>query len=198
MNDLLSPAFLPYSIALGFGVSLLVLEVLSLAIAGAGLSDALHIDVDFDIGAFNWLSVKEVPLSYLLLMLTLAFSLSGSAFQLASFEFFGQYLTNWVVGPVSVMSGVFFTVLIGRRLSGLLQVNTSAVSRTDLLSCSAVLLSPVARRGYPGEAKVVDRKGRTHYVQVVPAQGHPEFKFGQKVMLSELQEHQYVAVALAD
>lgn len=199
METLLSGAYAPFTSAL-IGVGLLMLlELVSLLVAGAGLSELFEMLLDTDTfpetAVTNWLLIRDVPISLVLQLALAGFGVTG--FILVSV---GSMLSldapQALVVAIAVAGALLTLRLAGPQLARLFRVHTTAVSQDALLGRTATLLSPSASRGNAGEAKLTDEHGQTHYVMVEPQSDIERFAEGRQIKLVSFNGHLYLACAL--
>ena len=188
MEYLLLPQVAPFTAALAALVALGALELLSLALLGvAGITHVVDNLVDHeavaDFAGLDWLVVKGVPL-----MMSVATALGG----FACGGFAVQALLGSALKPVSLLPALsvgLVGALASVRLLGVvvqrtkLAFDSTAVSLASLVGLPATLLSPVARRGYPGEAQVRDAHGTVHHVLVQPEAPDAELRSQERIEL---------------
>lgn len=164
-------------------------EMTATALAGTGVSNLLDALLDTDAlpdsTLTNWLFVRDVPLMVSMTAALGGFALTGLAVQGLALSTTGQVLPTLAANALAG-GGAF----AGMRLLGLaflhLKVNhTTALQPSEFIGRTAVLLSPTASRGNPGEAKFTDQHGQTHYVMVQPRAAETVMTQGARVVLVE-------------
>ena len=217
MELLTAPQNLPFAIALGFVALLATLQVVALLLGGPiGIGDGdfdadIDLDLDGDIdgdmdldgdgigplaGALDWLGVGKLPLSILLTLWAAGFGLSGLAIQEIALSSTGARLP--MVLPSLVALGLSLPLL---KISGLMlrpiipRDETEAVSTQSLLGSEGEIVVGVARRGRPAQARVKDKWGNAHYVQVEPESDVDEFPAGSKVLLLKRLDNIFRVIA---
>ena len=217
MELLTAPQNLPFAIALGLVAALATLQVVALLLGGPiGIGDGdfdANIDLDLDAdmdgdmdldgdgigplaGALDWLGVGKLPLSILLTLWAAGFGLSGLAIQAFSKESTGAYLPALMPSlvalglslPLLKISGMILRPLIPRD-------ETEAVSTGSLVGSEGEIVVGTARRGRPAQARVKDKWGNAHYVQVEPESDVDEFPAGAKVLLLKRLDNTFRVIA---
>ena len=148
-----------------------------------------------EVGAFGqllaWLHFGYLPLTVLLMLFLLAFSVSGLGLQNLMQSRFGTLLPAPLAMVPSGIIAVFATRLCGGLLKPMLpREETQAVSLESFIGCAARINIGTARRGQPAEARLTDKFGRTHYVMVEP-EHEEEFKAGSAVLIIKRHDHLY-------
>ena len=221
MELLLAPQNLPFALALGLVTLLAVLQVVALLL-GATLDHGdldlhpyielhPHIDVDLDAdgdldldadgigplaGALDWLGVGKLPLSILLTLWAASFGLAGLTIQEIAKSLTGARLPMLL--PSLLALGLSFPLL---KISGMIlrpimpRDETEAVSTASLLGSEGEIVVGTARRGRPAQARVKDKWGTAHYVQVEPESDVDEFPAGSKVLLLKQHDHVFRVIA---
>ncbi len=213
MDLLLAPQNLPFAIALGFVAALAILQVVALMLGGPiGIGDGdfdanldLDLDGDLDVdgegigalaGALDWLGVGKLPLSILLTLWAAGFGLSGLAIQEFALSSTGARLPMLL--PSLLALGLSFPIL---KVSGMIlrpiipRDETEAVTTHSLLGSEGEIVVGVARRGRPAQARVKDKWGNAHYVQVEPDSDVDEFPAGAKVLLLKRNDNVFRVIA---
>ncbi len=206
---LLEPAMTPFLAAFGVVLALVVLEVALLSVGVTSIGDVgadVGADASPDIvaeasaaldadtpdaepasflgaaGPMAWLGFGKTPALIWIAALLSGFALCGYAIQLIAAALFGAPVSAWFATPPALLLGL----AIGGRISAFLgrvlpQVETSSVSRRRLAGRVGVVVTGVARRGAPAQARVVDRFGQTHYVRIEPFEDEDALAEGQEV-----------------
>lgn len=194
MELLLTASYLPFTAALTGVALMLALELLGLLFAGIGpthICEAMGHTHDLsDSPISDWLSIKNVPITIVLTLLLAGFGLTGCLVQAVT----GASLPLPAVLGASVLGAGLLVRAAGKQVAKLFVLQTTAVSEQSLVGRLAVLMSPVAKRGYAGEVKLTDEHGHTHHVMVEPEVDDEQFVEGQRVMLVKcLSNHLYLA-----
>lgn len=187
MESLFYVSQLPF-VATLCAVLVIFLADLALTVAaGTGFSDLFEAiagaDSLPDVSFTNWLMVREVPLLLVILTFLTSFGLFGFAVQGVS-EHYLSASSNQII--VCLLATVFGLLTI-RGLSSFLQkfkvVHTDAVSTSEFIGKTAVIVGSAASRGHPVEATYTDKFGYTHYVLVEPVEEGVTLKQGEQVQL---------------
>ena len=219
MELLLAPGNLPFSIALGFVAALALLQVIALILGGPiGIGDG-DFDADIDLGvdadmdadadldvdgegigalasALDWLGVGKLPLSILLTLWAAGFGLAGIAIQEFALSSTGARLPMLLPSllalglslPLLKISGMILRPIIPRD-------ETEAVTTQSLLGSEGEIVVGTARRGRPAQARVRDKWGNAHYVQVEPDSDVDEFAAGARVLLLKQNDNIFRVIA---
>jgi hypothetical protein len=174
MEQLYLPELIPFTRAMILVVLIGLIESVSILFAGvAGLTHLVgHVlDTDHlpDFPGVDWLFIKGMPLMVSLTAAASGFGVAGLLAQCITFQITSAYLPTAPAVAVGIVGMLGFTRVLSGFFARLnLSFSSTAVSRNDLAGCKAILLSPVARIGYPGQAQVWDKYGHSHYVMVEP------------------------------
>lgn len=228
MELLTAPQNLPFALALGLVALLAALQVVALLVGGTldhgdfdlhpHLDLHPHVDIDLDLdadmdgdldldgdgigpvaGALDWLGVGKMPLSILLTLWAASFGLAGLTIQEFAKSATGARLPMLL--PSLLALGLSFPLL---KISGMMlrplipRDETEAVSTQSLLGSEGEIVVGVAKRGRPAQARVRDKWGTAHYVQVEPESDVDEFPAGSKVLLLKRQDHVFRVIAGSD
>ena len=90
--------------------------------------------------------------------------------------------------PLLKISGAVLRPIIPRD-------ETEAVTTQSLLGSEGEIVVGVARRGRPAQARVRDKWGNAHYVQVEPDSDVDEFAAGAKVLLLKRNDNIFRVIA---
>lgn len=191
MDLLFSAPYAPFSAAL-IGLAILgILELATLLFAGAGLSDLTDMVLDTqalpESSLTNWLLLKDLPLSVVLMLAFGGFGIAGFALQSALVALQGSPAPALLSLPLAALAAVAFVNRVGRLLRPLFAGSSAAVTEASLIGSLGVLLSPKALRGYAGEAKVLDQHGHAHFFMVEPLHDTDEVQQGEEVRLISQQ-----------
>lgn len=199
LTFLTAAANLPFTVALGVMLILLVIEIVSLGFgaAASGLFDSALPDFDStDVGGselagaqlaertMRWLHIGRVPVLILLATLLTGFGLGGLALQYISTMLTSALLPAWIAAPVALFPALFFVHVIGDLIARLLpQDETDAVSTDSFIGRIATIVLGTARHGAPAQAWLQDEHGKRHYVMVEPDHATDAFDAGTRVRL---------------
>ena len=217
MELLTAPQNLPFALALGLVALLATLQIVALLLGGPiGIGDGdfdadIDLDLDADLdgdldldgdgigpiaGALDWLGVGQLPLSILGSLWAASFGLAGLTIQEIAKSATGARLPMLL--PTLLALGLSFPLL---KLSGMAlrpilpRDETEAVSTQSLLGSEGEIVVGIARRGRPAQARVKDKWGTAHYVQVEPESDVDEFPAGSKVLLLKQHDHVFRVIA---
>ncbi len=218
IETLFSPGYMPFAIALGVMLSLVILEMLSMVLGFAfshmvdsaldidhGLQvdhavDALDPGVEGHAGAdhapfgaqvLDWLHVGAVPILFLFMIFLAAFGLTGLAIQ----TWLPSMLSPWL----AAIPALAVAILSMRFLGGLARKvafkdETSAVSHDSFVGMQAVITLGQTERGKPTQAKLRDKYDLTHYVLIEPLREGDTFDSGDTVLLVQRDGHKYFVI----
>ena len=200
------PYNLPFAVALGLMVLLLVVQFI-------GIGDAVDGDVDLDVepdadaalstglvgGLLSLLGLGRVPLMIWLAVFLFVFAGIGVSGQALADSLTGAPLDRLVAAILAGGTAVPLTALIARPLGALLPSDeTTAVSTASLVGRRATITDGVARAASPARAKVRDVHGQSHFVMVEPHEGASELHAGDEVLLVRREEGTFFATAIAE
>ncbi|MDR1828145.1 MAG: YqiJ family protein [Methylobacteriaceae bacterium] len=183
MELLLSDQLMPFAVATGIMLSLIVLELVSLLI-GLSISGSLDslvgidTDVDLDVGAldhgflaagFSWLNAGRVPFIALLIIFLGIFSMSGFALQSVCASIL-QPLPAWI----AALSALFVTVPLTRQASRLAERiiphdETYATTTDALIGRTGIVTLGPVREGFAARIKIQDQFQNWHFPRARPA-----------------------------
>lgn len=195
MEFLLLPQIAPFAAALA-GVGVVgVIELMGVVLVGvAGLSHAVdflchHGHVEPPAFIADWIVIRNLPLLATLVTAASGFGVTGLIAQGLASAFAHEWMSLGAacsIGAAGALGFVRGLSAIFKKLN--LEHTSTAVPLQALVGRTAVLMSPVARLGYAGEAMVKDEFGSTHYVMVEPeAEG-----------LELVSQEEFELVALSD
>lgn len=186
MELLLTSFYAPFTAALAALAVVLLIELVAVLVVGVGPTTWLEATVDLEAlpnsMAVDWLLLKELPLSVILMMACGTFGSLGFALQEVFKAVQGTPAPFYLAGPLALVATLIVNKHIGKLLAPLFRTHTTAVSEDMLLGRTGLLLSPRIAEGFAGEFKVYDQHGQAHYVMVEPEPGH-EFKAGEELRL---------------
>lgn len=171
-----APGNLPFSISGAFLLLLLLVEILGVLAAGAGVThllDALdgknhHVELgEFAGDMLGYLHWGKVPMIVLISALTGLFSLSGFGLQSLTQWIAGGLLPSWLASIPAAAIAVVGTHVLAAPLARLMPSDRGdAMREKDLLGMvGTVTMGPVFPE-HPGEARVRDLEGRVHLVRI--------------------------------
>jgi hypothetical protein len=193
MDELVSPGNAPFLVAICMMVVIGVIEGLSLLV-GTGMFHhldsffAAHLDHAGDLfpgdGVLGWLHLGRVPLLVLLVLFLMSFAMVGLALQWAVSGIVGHPLPPLLASLIAVACAVPAVRLFGGQLGRLVpRDETSAVSEESFVGRVARLTADSAAAGQPGQAKLTDEHGRTHYLLVAPDDPKVQFTRGEALLI---------------
>ena len=178
---LFSDVYAPFTVAILAVITVGMLELLSISLSGAGVSEAAEMLVDTDslsaLTITNWLLVRGLPLSIGLLLLMAGFGTVGFLVQLFAPAPMPYVLVVALLGGYLTLRGG------GKLLAPLFGTHSTAVSEQSLIGRKAKVLSPRVAQGFAGEARVVDEHGQIHAVMIEPCEGTDVFNAGDSLVL---------------
>lgn len=204
LTFLTATANLPFTVALGVMLILLLIEIVSLGfgVAASGVFDSMLPDVDghgIHVGdgggselagaqlaerCMQWLHIGRVPMLILIATLLTGFGLCGLALQWIAAQLTGALLPAWIAAPVTVFPALFFVHVVGDLIARVLpQDETDAVSSDSFVGRSATIVLGTARVGAAAQAWLRDEHGKRHYVMVEPRHDGDAFEAGERVRL---------------
>lgn len=210
IEHLLAPETAPFGIALAILLFIALLEGVGLLIGVAFSSMVDSVLPDFDVpdadmdveagvhgpdfdtaagaGPFTrllgWLCFGRVPALILLIAFLTAFGITGLVVQSVAKSLSGFYLPAIVAVVPAFAAALPATRYLGLLLSRIMpKEETEAVSQADFIGKIAIVTQGRARRGLPAQAKLADKHGQSHYVQVEPDGDEDEFDVGSEVLI---------------
>jgi Protein of unknown function (DUF1449) len=193
MGELVAPGNAPFLVAICVMVILGALEGVSLLIGGgishhfdslfaSHLSDATHVQASE--GFLGWLHVGRAPILVLVIIFLMGFAIGGLLLQWAMAGLIGRPLPPSVASVVAAACAL----PIVRSLGGLIaryipKDESSAVSEDSFIGRIALLTAETAIAARPGQAKLTDEHGMTHYVLVEPDGPDIAFSRGDVVLI---------------
>jgi len=193
MDELVSAGNAPFLVAICLMVAIGVVEGLSLLI-GAGLSHYLDslfapgVDhgADFWAGGdfLGWLHVGRAPILVLVVIFLTGFAIAGLVIQGAVAGLFGAPLPPLLASLLAVACAVPAVHVLGGHIARLVPKDeTFVVSEESFIGRVARLTAASASAGSPGEAKLTDEHGRTHYLLVEPDGSDVRFAQGDSLLV---------------
>jgi YqiJ-like protein len=173
--DLVSAENAPFLVAICLMVVIGALEGLSLVV-GTGLSH--HLDHLFGMhfdgpnageGVLGWLHIGRAPILVLLVIFLMAFAISGLILQWATAGVLGQPLPAWIASLFAAACALPVVRMLGGLISRAIPRDEStAVSEATFVGRIARITGESASEGRPGQAKLTDEHGQSHYLLVEP------------------------------
>lgn len=143
----------------------------------------------------GWLHVGRVPVLILLVVLLTSFGLIGLTIQNISLVVTGYMLPAFlVVLPAFILA----LPTVRWTATGLAAImprdETEAVSKNNFVGRMATLTQGNASKGEPAQAKLTDKFGKSHYVQIEPDNAEDKFDQGQTVLITSQNGHIFLAI----
>jgi hypothetical protein len=193
MDDLVSAGNAPFLVAICLMVAIGVIEGLSLLI-GVGLSHYLDslFAADLDHGPdllaggdfLGWLHVGRAPILVLVIIFLTGFAITGLVIQWAVSGVIGEPLPPLLASLLAAACAVPTVHFLGGRIARLVpRDETFVVSEESFIGRVARLTAASASAGSPGEAKLTDEHGRTHYLLVEPDGSDIQFRQGDALLV---------------
>lgn len=181
-------AFDPFITTTYIVLALLAIEVIGLFIVGLtsdSLIQSLIQTDNFPEGSWdNFLIVRGVPFSVVVILILGAFSAVGAGMQYAHFSLTGSYLDAVLASCLAVVPAWAISRFISLKLRPLFEGSTSVISLKELIGKKAEVTSTSISKGNMGEAKIFDSTGTIQYVNIVSA--HSDLIVGDQINLDEL------------
>lgn len=200
------PESLPFAVALALMLMLAVLQVVG---AGDLIGGDADLDVDLgadvhghaslDAGLLSFMGVGRVPFLMWLMLLLIAFGLTGLLGQELLIALTGHPLTAWIMGPLVALCALPLTGAIARPLGRVIpRDETTAIDVSALVGREARIVIGTASPGNPARARVVDHHGHPHHVMVEPDNEGQRFVEGERVLLVRREGDLFKAIARGD
>jgi len=181
-----------FSISLVIMLLIGVVELISAGAASGVLDNIIpdfdgDIDTEVDIPALSkllgWIRPGKVPILIYLIVFLMTFSLAGFIGQSIVKHIITIYLPWFLAVPGACFVAIFISRIVTLIASKVvIKDESSAVPVKNFIGKIATITIGTARVGCPAEARLKDKFGQTHYVQVEPDDGN-EFKQGSDVLL---------------
>jgi hypothetical protein len=193
MDELVSPGNAPFLVAIGIMLFIGAIEGLSL-LFGTGMLHhldtffAAHLDQAAHLfpgdGVLGWLHVGRAPILVLIVLFLMSFAIAGLVLQWALAETIGQPLPPLIASLIATACAVPVVRVLGGQIARHIpRDETSAVSEESFIGRIARLTAESAGAGSPGQAKLTDEHGRTHYLLVEPDAREVRFARGDTLLL---------------
>lgn len=193
MDELVSPGNAPFLVAIGVMLLIGAIEGLSLLV-GTGLLHhvdtffAAHLDPAADPfpgdGVLGWLHVGRTPVLVLIVLFLMSFAIAGLVLQWALVEAIGHPLPPLIASLIAAACAVPVVRVLGGKIARHApRDETSAVSEESFIGRIARLTAESAGAGSPGQAKLTDEHGRTHYLLVEPDDREVRFARGDALLV---------------
>jgi hypothetical protein len=197
-EQLLSPGYMPFTIALGVLIGLMAIEIVTM-IAGHSASQTFDGLVDGDVGhafdshahdglfgsVLDWLNAGRVPLLILLGVALGCFSAGGFLIQSLARGLLAP-LPTWIAIPAAIAAAVPATRWVGRLVSHIMpREETYVAESVDFVGRTGVVTVGPVRRGVVARMKVQDRFGNWHFPKIEPFVETDEIAEGVLVLVVE-------------
>ncbi|WP_298471016.1 OB-fold-containig protein [uncultured Erythrobacter sp.] len=188
---LLEPHNLPFAVAIGFMLFLVIAQVIGLGELFEGDAD---VDLDFDAdgavsgglleGGLSLLGIGRVPLMIWLMMFLVVFAAIGVSGQQLAISLLGTPFYAPLAALLAGGAALPVNGVLSRPLERMLPKDeTSAVGLESLVRRDAEIQIGTARTGSPARSKVIDMHGHPHFVMVEPHDPAAELHEGETVLL---------------
>jgi hypothetical protein len=193
MDPFISPAYTPFLVAILVMLVIGTAEGLSLLLGG-GLSHhvdsflAAHFahppDVDTGEGVLGWLHIGRAPILVLLVVFLTGFAIVGLLLQWSTTSLIGHPVPTLIASGIAAACAVVLVRGVGGAIARAVPKDeTSAVSEESFIGRVARLTAESAAAGRPGQAKLTDEHGRTHYLLVEPDRPDVAFARGEALLV---------------
>lgn len=165
------PAFRPFAVAGSIVALIALLEVVGLVL-GIGFFEVIDdlipdVDTDSSVGVLAWLGFGQAPFMVVLVVLLALFSIFGTGLQSLSLGVIGTTIPAAVAMPVALACTLPASAWSAQRLARLIpNVESSGVARAEFIGCTGEIVQGVACDDRAAEARVDDRNGYSHWLQV--------------------------------
>jgi hypothetical protein len=193
MDELVSPGNAPFLVAIGIMIFIGAIEGLALLV-GTGLLHHLdtffagHLDQAAHLfpgdGVLGWLHIGRAPILVLIVLFLMSFAIVGLVLQWTIAGLIGQPLPPLIASLIATAGAVPVVRVLGGQIAHHIpRDETSAVSEESFIGRIARLTAESASAGNPGQAKLTDEHGRTHYLLVEPDDRAAPFARGDTLLL---------------
>jgi Protein of unknown function (DUF1449) len=207
-EQLMSPGYAPFTVALGVLIGIVAIEGLS-TIMGHSVSHTFDgmFDGDHDAdthagggmlgGALDWLNVGRAPLLALLAVALGIFAASGFILQGIAGGIIAP-LPGWIAAVLAVLPTIPVTRWVSRALAKVMpRDETYVTEEAEFVGHTGIVTMGPVRRGVIARMKLQDRFGNWHFPKVEPFEEADEIPEGTLVLVVEQQEG-LLRVARAD
>jgi hypothetical protein len=209
-QQLISPGYTPFTIALGVLIGIVAIEGLS-TVAGHSAShffeglfegdapDAPDADADHGLfgGALDWLNIGRAPFLVLLAAALGIFAACGFLLQSIASGIIAP-LPSWMAAVLAVVPTIPATRWFSRALGRVMpREETYVVAEAEFVGRTGVITLGPARRGVVARMKLQDQYGNWHFPKVEPFTEEDEIPEGALVLVIE-QGEGMLRVARAD
>lgn len=190
----ISAYYAPFVLSLSVVVLIGVLELVGLLTSGWSVLATLDWDSpDADSHlpeVLDWIWVKGLPLTVYLVLLLSVFGASGAVIQ-GMAEAYSEPLALVYAVPLAGIAALYCSRLIGQYLVMVFATDTAVTSQADLIGLRGTVLSPTIEYGRPGEVRVDDKHGKSHYLWCEPLTPDEVLKEFDLVYIKNQKEHLY-------
>ena len=212
-QQLVTPNYAPFTIALGVLVGIVAIEGLSM-VAGHSAShlldslfggdtpdaaDAPDADAEHGIlgGALDWLNIGRAPFLALLAAALGIFAACGFTLQGIAGGIVAPF-PGWIAAILAVVPTVPATRLLSRAIGNVMpREETYVVAESEFVGRTGVITVGPARRGVVARMKLQDQYGNWHFPKIEPFTEEDEIAEGALVLVVEQGEGK-LRVARAD
>jgi hypothetical protein len=157
--------------------------------------DAPSVDDAGDAGGFSplkWANQGSIPFVVFAAALLAVFSIVGFIIQWIPYRVIGSPLHGLLAAPLALIPTLLIVRWITVVISRAVPREFSTAIFTDSLSGQVGEVTIKTSPFKPGQAKVKDQWGTTHYVRILP-QGDEEIEQGSDVVLIDQENHVFSA-----
>ncbi len=188
---LTAPQVWPFSLALLLFFAASIMEII-LAFTGFGADLGLDLSLDLDapdpsgfLRFFDWLGIGRVPYLISLAAFLLGFGIAGLFAQTIQLETVGAALPWPIVAVGCALISLPFVRVLNRGLGRIWpkDVESSAVTYESLIGHEAEVVLGEVRNDSPGQIKIRDPEGSTHYGLAVSDTTGESFATGERLLV---------------
>lgn len=194
-----------FAVCLTVCACIFILELIGLLVGFSNdyldniLPDVLKIDIDgvnashgFFVTLSSWVYLGRMPFLIWLIIFFGGWGVTGLVLQNIVTDYFGNPFIALIAVPVSFAINLFLVRYVCMAIKPILpRDETYAIETKELIGLEAEIVIGTAKLNFPAQAKVKDKYGTMHYIMVIP-QSDVEYKQGDKVILAELHDNQFV------
>jgi hypothetical protein len=209
-QNLVTPGYAPFTIALGVLVGIVAIEGLSMiaghsaanlfeGLLGGDTPDAPDADAEHGMfgGALDWLNIGRAPFLALLAAALGIFAASGFILQGIAGGIVAPF-PGWIAAILAVVPTVPATRLLSRALGKVMpREETYVVAESEFVGRTGVITVGPARRGVVARMKLQDQYGNWHFPKIEPFTEEDEIPENALVLVVE-QGEGMLRVARAD
>lgn len=210
LQNLVTPGYAPFTIALGLLIGIVAIEGLSM-VAGhsaSNLFDGLFDGDGHDVpdaggehglfgGALDWLNIGRAPFLALVAAALGIFAICGFVLQGVAGGLIAP-LPGWIAAIIAVVPTMPATRWVSLGLGKIMpREETYAVAEAEFVGRTGVITVGPARRGVVARMKLQDQHGNWHFPKIEPFTAEEEIPEGALVLVVERGEGM-LRVAKAD